>query len=274
MFFMVKKNNIVSYQHLIIVRQDIGFKIHKFIVFISVLLIIMVGHLSGCSSKVNYAPVRPHQRDLISSHKIYQVKRGDTLYSIGFRSGHGYQRLAKWNNLSSPYKLQIGQKINLFKLKQNLNRVTKKTKKNKTVARKKMTTRKTLTISNNNKKVLKLTWQWPIEGKILKNFSQTGNKGIDINGKIGQKVKSAATGKVVYTGSGLAGYGNLLIVKHNYLYLSAYANNSRLLVKEGQAVNKGQVIAEVGRVGSRQASLHFEIRKNGKPVNPKQYLPK
>jgi lipoprotein NlpD len=109
---------------------------------------------------------------------------------------------------------------------------------------------------------------------VLKRFSKKSNSGIDIAGRIGQKVRSAASGRVVYSGSGLAGYGNLLIIKHNSLYLSAYANNSLLLVKEGQTVKKGQVIAKVGRVGGHQVSLHFEIRKNGKPVNPLRYLPK
>ncbi len=273
---MVKINNIVWNQRWLNLGWNLAFVRLKITVLIPVLffIVFIVSTIVGCSSTSNYAPVRPHKRDLVKNHEFYVVKRGDTLYSIGFRSGHGYQRLAKWNNISSPYKLQIGRKLKLFKSKQMLTRFVRKTKKNLTALRKKKTTEKTVTISNNNKKVLKLTWQWPIEGRILKKFSQSGNKGIDIDGKMGQKVQSAAYGKVVYTGSGLTGYGNLLIVKHNYLYLSAYANNSRLLVKEGQAVTKGQIIAEVGRVGSRPASLHFEIRKNGKPVNPLQYLPK
>ena len=121
--------------------------------------------------------------------------------------------------------------------------------------------------------MLKLAWQWPIRGRLVKSFSQTGNKGIDISGKIGQSIKAAANGKVVYRGHGLIGYGNLLIIKHNYLYLSAYANNRRLLVKEGQDIKKGQVIAEMGLGKGKKAALHFEIRKNGKSVNPLNYLP-
>ncbi len=122
--------------------------------------------------------------------------------------------------------------------------------------------------------MLKLHWQWPIKGRVLKNFSQTGNKGIDIGGTFGQPVKAAAAGKVVYSGHGLVGYGNLLIIKHNSQFLSAYGNNRRLMVREGQMVDKGQTIAEVGKAGGSQTSLHFEIRRKGKPVNPVHYLPK
>jgi len=228
----------------------------------------------GCSATSNYAPVRSYQRDLVNGDKYYTVKQGDTLYSIGFRSGQGYQRLSWWNKISKPYHLKIGQKIQLFKPKQKLSSNARLKSKNKYLVKKRNTSQKTSTISNNKKKMLKLIWSWPIKKKIIHNFSQTGSKGIDIYGKVGQKVRSASAGKVVYSGSALKGYGNLLIIKHNYLYLSAYANNRRLLVKEGQQVKKGQVIAEVGRVGGKQASLHFEIRKNGKPVNPLKYLPK
>lgn len=241
-------------------------------------LLIFFCILAGCTSTRNYAPVRNYNRDLVNGYKYYRVNRGDTLYSIGFRSGYGYQKLAKWNNISAPYKLLVGQKIKLFKPKIKPRKIARRPKKIgnlakvRTASQKKI--KKTSTISYNNKKLLKLYWQWPIKGKILKNFSQSGNKGLDIFGKLGQKIKSAASGKVVYSGDGLKGYGNLLIIKHNYLYLSAYANNSRLLVKEGQMIKKGQVIAEVGRVKGKQTSLHFEIRKNGKPVDPLSYLPK
>ncbi|MGZ5579849.1 MAG: peptidoglycan DD-metalloendopeptidase family protein [Methylobacter sp.] len=128
-------------------------------------------------------------------------------------------------------------------------------------------------ISIDNGNMLKLSFQWPIKGKILKSFSQADNKGIDIAGEMGQDVSAAEAGKVVYSGQGLIGYGNLLIIKHNDLYLSAYANNSQLLVAEGYTVEKGEIIAKVGQAGSNKTSLHFEIRKNGKPVNPVNFLP-
>ncbi|HEY8095979.1 MAG TPA: peptidoglycan DD-metalloendopeptidase family protein [Methylobacter sp.] len=128
-------------------------------------------------------------------------------------------------------------------------------------------------ISIDNINMLKLSFQWPIKGNVLKAFAQADNKGIDIAGKIGQDVNAAEAGKVVYSGQGLIGYGNLLIIKHNDLYLSAYANNSQLLVAEGDTVGKGDVIAKVGQAGASKTSLHFEIRKNGKPVNPLNFLP-
>lgn len=128
-------------------------------------------------------------------------------------------------------------------------------------------------ISIDNTTMLKLNFQWPIKGRILKSFSQDDNKGIDIAGAMGQNVHAAEGGKVVYSGQGLIGYGNLLIIKHNDMYLSAYANNSQLLVAEGYTVKKGEVIAKVGQAGSNKTSLHFEIRKNGKPVNPLELLP-
>lgn len=129
-------------------------------------------------------------------------------------------------------------------------------------------------ISIDNKKMLKLYFQWPLQGRVSRNFSQTDNKGIEITGKMGQSVHATEAGKAVYCGQGLSGFGNLAIIKHNETYLSAYANNSKLYIKEGQKVGKGQMIGQVGQTGLKKASLHFEIRKNGKPVNPLTLLPK
>jgi lipoprotein NlpD len=120
----------------------------------------------------------------------------------------------------------------------------------------------------------KLEWLWPATGKIITGFSDTANlKGIDIAGKAGQPVIASAAGKVVYAGTGLRGYGKLVIVKHNSTFLSAYAHNRDLLVKEGQQVTRGQKIAEMGNTDSDEVKLHFEIRKLGKPVDPTRYLP-
>lgn len=256
----------------------------SFVFFVLLNLLII-----GCSTTRNYAPVRLPSGDLMKGEKYYTIKHGDTLFSIGFRYGKHYQQLSKWNNISPPYTLYVGQKIKLFKpsrkvsRRKYINKVRRKGRIKRRASSQKQTYRsqkkrsssqKTSTFSTKKIKMLKLIWQWPIKKRILKSFSQTGKKGIDIYGKVGQKVKSAAVGKVVYSGSALKGYGNLLIIKHNSQYLSAYANNRRVLVKEGQFVKKGQVIAEVGLVGGKQASLHFEIRKNGKPVNPLNYLPR
>jgi len=118
-----------------------------------------------------------------------------------------------------------------------------------------------------------IKWIWPTEGRVSSHFSQS-TKGMDISGKTGQPVLASAAGKVVYSGTGLRGYGKLIIIKHNNAYLSAYAHNNKLLVKEGQIVSRGQVIAEMGKTDSNLVRLHFEIRKNGKPVDPLKYLPR
>jgi lipoprotein NlpD len=122
----------------------------------------------------------------------------------------------------------------------------------------------------------KIVWEWPVNGRLLKSFSVNSSnihKGIDLGGSIGDAVRSAAKGQVVYSGNGLSGYGNLVIVKHNQMYLSAYAHNRRLLVKEGQWVDAGEKIAELGKSGADRAKLHFQIRRDGKPVNPLKLLP-
>ncbi len=120
----------------------------------------------------------------------------------------------------------------------------------------------------------RLKWKWPVKGKIIQRYSPgSGKKGIDISAPKGTLIKSAEAGKVVYSGQGLLGYGRLVIIKHNDTYLSAYAHNQKLLVNEGQLVKKGQSIARLGRSGTDRYKLHFEIRKNGKPVNPVSYLP-
>lgn len=221
-------------------------------------VLFFLANVMGCAKMQTEAPVLPKQRDLING-SYYKVKKGDTLYSVGFRSGHGYKRLAAWNKIVPPYDIYIGQTLRLFQKKSS--QYLKKVKKSPD-------------ISVNNKKVLKLNWRWPIRGKVLKSFYLTGRKGIDISGRVGQNIKATEAGVVVYSGSGLVGYGKLLIIKHNYLYLSAYAHNRRLLVKEGQKVKAGQVIAEMGVGADGQPSLHFEIRKNGTPVNPVTYLSK
>ena len=117
------------------------------------------------------------------------------------------------------------------------------------------------------------TWIWPANGKVVGTFSDAGNKGVDIAGKAGDPIIAAGDGKVVYMGTGLRGYGKLVIIKHNATYLSAYAHNRTILVKEGQSVSKGQKIAEMGNTDAEQVALHFEVRRGGKPVDPLKYLP-
>ena len=115
-------------------------------------------------------------------------------------------------------------------------------------------------------------WGWPPQGKVIARFTDS-NKGLDIGGKTGQPVSAAAKGKVVYSGSGLRGYGKLVIIKHDATFLSAYAHNNNILVKEGQSVTRGQKIAEMGSTDADRVKLHFEVRRNGKTVNPLNYLP-
>jgi lipoprotein NlpD len=117
-------------------------------------------------------------------------------------------------------------------------------------------------------------WRWPVKGEVVTSFTKSGRKGVNISGRRGQRVVAAAEGHVVYAGGGLRGYGELIIVKHNKRFLSAYAHNSRILVKEGDNVKIGQGIAEMGDTGTDKIMLHFEIRRDGKPVDPVRYLPK
>ncbi len=121
-----------------------------------------------------------------------------------------------------------------------------------------------------------VAWVWPAKGRLTSGFKANGglNKGIDLKGKLGEPVIAAAAGRVVYSGEGLRGYGKLVIVKHSDKYLSAYAHNRKLLVKEGNNVRKGQKIAEMGSTGTDSVKLHFEIRYDGKPINPLKHLPK
>jgi len=118
-----------------------------------------------------------------------------------------------------------------------------------------------------------VAWIWPTDGKVVANFDD-GKKGIDIAGKLGQQILAAGAGKVMYAGSGIRGYGNLVIIKHTNNLLSAYAHNKTILVKEGQTISKGQKIAEMGNSDADAVKLHFEIRRQGKPVDPAKFLPK
>lgn len=244
-------------------------------------ILLAVGVVSGCSFTEDVAKPQSQQatvqplpvRKPVESPKHYVVQQGDSLYSIGFRLGLSYRQLAEWNNLAPPYKLTPGQKLRLFKPKQWVIKKSQEFGRSVIVEKEDELSEKKSTISNNNKKVLKLYWQWPLTGSVIKNYLQTDGKGIDIQAVVGQTVKAAASGTVVYDGDGLPGYDGLLIVKHDEEYLSAYAHNAKLLVKEGDMVKAGQAIAEIGDMGNKQLFLHFEIRKNGNPVNPLDYLP-
>ena len=197
----------------------------------------------------------------------YKVRKGDTLYSIAFRYGLDYKSLAKINGIRSPYTIYADQVIRL--------RGSAKLPESDSgpVAKSPPPKRAPPTVKAPVKPVS--AWRWPLKGKVISPFSLKNpvNKGIDIAGKKGQTVVAAADGVVVYAGGNLRGYGKLVIIKHNDSYLSAYGNNGLMLVKEGQRVKAGKSIARVGRSASNEEMLHFEIRRDGKPVNPMRYLP-
>ena len=263
--------------------------------FISVLL-------SACSSRHVPAPVSSlynNINDYTSRINInggkYTVQKGDTLYSIAFSAGKDFRELAKNNSIPSPYIIVPGQVVSL--LEPSGTRVAKKTYQKKPA-------KNPSRLQKNNKKLKKeldkpkqrryvqkqanqkiskskslpngkLRWSWPAKGKVTQRFSkkENGFKGLQITNKKGAAVHAAAYGTVVYAGNALRGYGNLVILKHNDDYLSAYAHNSKILVKEKQIVKARQKIAEIGNSESPVTALRFEIRYRGKAVNPAKYLP-
>jgi lipoprotein NlpD len=213
----------------------------------------------------------------IRSH-FYKVKRGDTLYAIAWRANRDYRSLARWNNIKPPYVIYPGQVLRLVpKGKSGSSPVAKapraeKPRRNTAVTKKRQIERAT-TRSTAAGKVLR--WNWPADGPLLSTFSanDVSRKGIKIGGRPGQPVRASEAGRVVYSGSGLVGYGRLIIIKHNDSYLSAYGHNEKLLVKEGDRVTKGKQIAAMGRSNDGKPMLHFEIRREGKPINPLKLLP-
>ena len=232
--------------------------------------------LVACADSDVYAPVADISGyEAIPKSGKYRVVAGDTLYSIAWRYGSDYQVLAENNDIAAPYDIQRGQTIYLRGKPQKPAVVVAKPQPKPITAKapvKKTPKRPTFNAKKEPNYSIK-RWGWPAKGKVLAAFSSK-NKGIDIGGTIGAPVYAAAPGKVVYAGDGLRGYGNLIILKHNSKYLSAYAYNSRLKVREGQWVKKGQVIAAMGRSARQHPSLHFEIRRAGMPVNPLKLLKK
>ncbi len=232
---------------------------------------------------------------------IYQVKPGDTLFSIAWRYSLDYEVLAKTNHLNA-YRIYPGQQLKLtitneepvFSSESLLAAIDKEIldKRSKSLTQTKHSSRPAIAPKKaqpprasavNRRKISKITpntsirhWIWPVNGKIINHFSAKSNqsKGLDIAGKLGTPVRATAKGRVVYSGSGLRGYGHLVIIKHNDNYLSAYAHNKKIHVEENEFVKAGQRIADLGSSGSDREKLHFEIRYKGKPVDPLNYLPK
>ena len=270
---------------------------------ISVALLLLSFFMVSCSSNHKPAPVVDVQGSVPLSKLVksslngreYIVKKGETLYSISWRANIDVSTLATFNKLSSPYQIFPGQKLFLVKntakasqnvvrdesgQKQKQKRVKKPVASNKKQAygknvRGEKVSKKATTQGTNFSQKIR-NWLWPAKGKVIEGFStaKQGNKGINIAGRRGDPIKSTADGKVVYAGDALRGYGQLIIVKHNDDYLSAYAHNDRILVKEQQLIKAGQVIAEMGDTDAERVMLHFEVRFRGKSVNPMKYLSK
>jgi lipoprotein NlpD len=230
----------------------------------------------------------------------YVVRRGDTLFSIAFRYGWDYKALAARNNIPVPYTIHPGQTIRFDGRSGSTPTAVVSTSDSTPSSSSKITVIRrpvgsavgtvagaaagTAASVASKPAAAPLPpagpaptgWGWPSSGILIGKFSSNGslNKGIDIAGDLGQPVLAASDGTIVYAGSGLRGYGELVIIKHSDTYVSAYGHNRRLLVREGQQVKVGQAIAEMGSTGTDRVKLHFEIRRQGKPVDPLQFLPR
>lgn len=264
------------------------------------LLFAMIILLGACISPVT-APVGDHSKTPVQNPGYHTVQVGDTLYSVAFQYGYAVDQLARWNRLQPPYTIYKKQRLRVkpppvskqTKVSASLPKprqtttIPRQTRAAKPVAASVPKTKKAparssvrsstkISKKSNDKKNKKLLWSWPANGKVIQGYNprRAGKKGISIAGRSGDPIRAAAAGKVVYAGSGLSGYGRLIIVKHSKEFLSAYAHNRKLIARDGQWVGKGEIIARMGNSGTDRTRLHFEIRKQGRPVNPLNYLPR
>jgi len=259
-------------------------------------VLVAVLWLTACGGGGTVAPVQslgaaayggPHP-------SYYVVRQGDTLYSIGWRYGVDYRKLARWNGISAPYTIYVGQKLRLRAPANSKNAGKRTLSPSKKVSDGKVKNRSSANLAklapsveaksdrpstiphSSEKSAAGVQWHWPTEGEVIQTFSSSdpNRKGVDIAGEVGQSVVAAADGKVIYSGKGPPRYSKLLIIKHENDFLSTYAYNRVLMSKEGDWVQRGQKIAKMGRGGaSHRARLHFEIRRYGQPVDPLHYLP-
>lgn len=256
----------------------------------------LLAALNGCSGRYaapldeelsevsEPAPVVRPSAPARAAHGEYVIKQGDTLYGIAWRFKLDYQVLARWNGIGPPYRIYPGQRLRLSPPAATAApAIGASTRKAATAAppaavspspAKPPAIAATASRAGGAARIIGgIAWQWPAQGRVESADSVLGERGINIFGARGQSVRAAAAGRIVYSGSGLVGYGKLIIIEHNDTYLSAYAHNDRLLVAEGARVVGGQQIAEMGSTGARQVMLHFEIRRGGKPVPPLEFLP-
>jgi len=249
---------------------------HLFKTFLIALISTSLVLLAGCSVP-RTKPASVTDRTAGSSEPTppgyYRVKKGDTLARIALDNGQAPRDVVQWNKAANPsFNPNVIEVDDLILIK-----APGGSKPARVVEKKSSADKSDAPISSPEPAKTEVVAEpgirlsWPAKGKVTGEFSET-NKGIDIAGKVGEPVLAASDGKVVYAGNSLRGYGNLVIVKHDNTYLTAYAHNSRLLVKEGDSVRKGQKIAEMGDTDATSPKLHFELRVNGKPVNPTPYL--
>jgi len=244
---------------------------------ILVIALLFLFFLTGCNTSAIY-------QDHLYNPPVYWgshvVKKGETLYGIAWRYGRDFRELGDANGLEPPWTIHPGEVLRLDK-KGSIPRTASTSSRpsasgRQTSASPAARTSAPKRAGGRSPVASDINWRWPHGGTVIAGFSTSGklNKGVDIAGKPGDAVKAAADGSVVYAGNGLLGYGNLIIVNHSEHYLSAYAHNRKILVQEGEDVKAGQVIAELGSTGTDKPMLHFEIRRNGNPVNPSRYLPR
>jgi len=242
----------------------------------------------------NTTPVRqPPGFENAGKPGYYTVKPGETLIRIGLETGQNWKDIAAWNNLEQPNQISVGQVLRVVPPTAALaaaasapesSGVVTRPVGSGSIASTQVQPGQTSAPARPAEPVAAstaataatesgLSWIWPVPGPVIAGFDEVKNKGLDLGGTAGEPVLAAADGRVVYVGAGLRGYGNLIILKHNNTYLTAYAHNKTLLVKEDQAVRRGQKIAEMGNSDADRVKLHFEVRRQGKPVDPLKYLP-
>jgi lipoprotein NlpD len=242
--------------------------------------------LSGCSNKGRLAPVDDHSvggtrattRVLPGAENAgkpgyYTVKPGDTLIRIGMDNGQSWRDIIRWNKLDNPNLIETGQVLRVAPpTPEPVAARPAAVQAASAPAPMPVASAPVAAPAAPSATEDAMAFQWPARGNLISGFDEAKNKGLDIGGKVGDPVLAAADGRVVYAGAGLRGYGNLIILKHNNTYLTAYAHNQTLLVKEDQVIKRGQKIAEMGNSDADQVKLHFEIRRQGKPVDPAKYL--
>ena len=250
--------------------------------------------LTGCANKGRLAPVDDHSisgahgaarvmpgAENAGKPGYYTVKPGDTLIRIGMDNGQSWRDIIRWNKLDNPNLIETGQVLRVVPpapeaavVRPAVSPTASASSASVPAAPMPVASAPATSVAPAAPSAAEesISFQWPARGNLLSGFDESKNKGVDIGGKAGDPVLAAADGRVVYAGAGLRGYGNLIILKHNNTYLTAYAHNQTLLVKEDQVIKRGQKIAEMGNSDADQVKLHFEIRRQGKPVDPAKYL--